>query len=84
MNNIKCSSPQCLGGALVIFNSKGSIDSSYFTNNYCQSDGGAIGIVNLNGNTTISKTEIKDNVSDGNGGGLLFITNLSNNVLAVT
>lgn len=40
--------------------------------------------MNLSGNSTISETEIKDNVSDGNGGGISFITNLSNNVLAVT
>lgn len=35
-------------------NSNGLIDSSYFTENLCESNGGAIGIVNLNGDITIS------------------------------
>lgn len=53
MRNSYCSSSSCLGGVLAIFNSYGSIEFSEFTNNNCQSSGGAIGLVNLNGNTTI-------------------------------
>ena len=77
MNNLKCSSTQCLGGALAILNSNGIIESSNFTNNLCESNGGAIGIVNLNGNSTISNAYITNNTStDGNGGGVWFATNL--------
>jgi len=41
--------------------------------------------VNLNGNTTISQTFITNNTSsDGNGGGLAYITNINSNVLKIS
>jgi len=56
-------------------NSNGVIDSSNFTNNYCTSNGGAIGIVNLNKNMTIKSTHLAHNKADlGNGGGLALLT----------
>jgi len=41
--------------------------------------------MNLNGNTTISDSRITNNTSsDGSGGGLAFITNLSTEVLTIS
>jgi hypothetical protein len=56
-------------------NSNGVIDSSNFTNNYCNSNGGAIGILNLNKNMTIRNTHLTHNKAGlGNGGGLALFT----------
>lgn len=56
-------------------NSYGVIDSSNFTNNYCISNGGALGIVNLNNNMTIRNTYFTHNKADlGYGGGLALFT----------
>lgn len=84
MTGINCTSPQCLGGAIFILNSNGLIDSSYFSENYCESNGGAIGIVNLNGNITISQTSITNNTSsDGDGGGIYFLSNENTHILKI-
>ena len=85
MDNIKCTSDLCFGGALAIFNSNGIIEASYFTNNLCFSHGGSIGIVNLSGNITITLTHITHSTSlKGNGGGLAFISNVNNYMITTS
>jgi predicted outer membrane repeat protein len=85
ITNSNCLSELCLGGALAISNSNGIISSSYFANNHCKSNGGAIGMVNLNGNTTISKTTITNNTSsNGNGGGISSTSSLNSFLLTIS
>ena len=85
IKNSNCLSELCLGGALAILNSNGIISSSYFSNNQCKSNGGAIGMANLNGNTIISQTTITNNTSsNGNGGGISSASSLNSYVLTIS
>jgi len=85
IKNTNCLSELCLGGALSILNSNGIISSSYFSNNHCSSNGGAIGMANLNGNITISQTTITNNTSsNGNGGGISLVSSLNSHVLTIS
>lgn len=58
-----------------MINSGGSIESSTFTNNYSNGNGGAIGIVNLSKDITIRNTYVTYNTASlGYGGGLAIYT----------
>jgi len=83
-NLIKCTSTLCYGGALAIFDSHGTIDNSSFTSNSCESNGGAIGIANLSGDTFITSTNITMNAAhSGYGGGISYITDLTASTLYI-
>lgn len=77
MDDIICYFGSCIGGGLLILNSQGAIKSSSFHLINSYNSGGAIAIINPNGNITIFKTNITNCLSsDGSGGGLAFTTDL--------
>ncbi|EWS74809.1 transmembrane protein, putative (macronuclear) [Tetrahymena thermophila SB210] len=72
--NTTCTHESCIGGAMLLENSGGSISSCNFIQNFCYGNGGALSILGLNQNLTIYNSVIMNNrAQKGNGGGISFI-----------
>ncbi|KAL4512022.1 hypothetical protein ABPG72_005024 [Tetrahymena utriculariae] len=72
MNQNKCSSLLCVGGALSLIQSSGQINQSNFIDNASMNNGGAVSLINEISQINITNSLFQNNTSK-EGGGALFV-----------